>query len=74
MLWKLPSGNYINPKTLACIAVKKVKGLTGQLPIEVATTGGAGLTLQGKDAKALLTQLEHEGLVLDISIPKEAQG
>ena len=71
MLWKLPSGKYINPETIACIAEKKVKGLAGQFPIAVATVGGAGLTLQGKDAKALLTQLEHEGLILDISTPEE---
>ena len=76
MLWKLPSGKYINPETIACIAEKKVKGLTGQFPIAVATVGGAGLQLQGKDAQALLAQLEHEGLILAIptlEIPKEAQ-
>jgi len=73
MLWKLPSGKYINPKTIALIAEKKVKGLTGQLPIAIATVGGAGITLQGKDAKALLAQLEHEGLILEICAPKEAQ-
>lgn len=73
ILWKLPSGKYINPETIALIAEKKVKGLTGQFPIAIATVGGAGITLQGKDARALFAQLEHEGMVLDISTPKEAQ-
>ena len=71
MLWRLPSGKYINPDAIACIVEKKIAGLTGQFPIAVATTGGAGFTLQGKDAKALLARLGHESLILDISIPEE---
>ena len=64
MLTKLPSGRYIDLEEIVLIAPSEVKGITGQLPISVAMHGGAGVRLQGKDAKALFEALQRQGLVV----------
>ena len=71
MLTKLPSGRYIDIEEIVLIAPSEVKGLTGQLPIAVAMHGGAGIKLQGKDAKALFEALQHHGLLLTTTSSEE---
>lgn len=66
-LYRLPSGNYINLDDIAYIEQRPIKGLSGQLPILVVTSGGAGLKLGGKDALALLAHLACEGRLKDLA-------
>ena len=68
MLVELPSGRYVNLEAIAFIEPQIVKGLSGQLPITLITSGGAGYKLPGKDAKVLLEELQRLGLITKLPV------